>query len=52
MSANCPICGDWLDERFLVRNNETEFRFSPVVILSFIASDIFKLVTLCVMLCL
>jgi hypothetical protein len=52
MGANCPICGDWLDERFLVRNNETEFRFSPVVILSFIASDIFKIVTLCVMLCL
>ena len=29
MAANCHIRGDWLGERFLVRNNETEFRYFP-----------------------
>jgi hypothetical protein len=52
MVPNCPICGDWLGERFLARNNETEFRRFTCGHTEFIASDIFKIVTFCVMLCL
>jgi len=33
MGANCPICGDWLDERFLSKIMKLKR--------SFIASDIY-----------
>ena len=25
MTHNCPMCGDWLSEIYLVKNNESDF---------------------------